>query len=137
MKENKRKTLTQGFSMIELLIVLVILGLLGSLVAPELLGKADKSRVQTAVAQMRMFEAAIDTYRLDVGAVPDSLEELRVSSKRNWDGPYLPKDIPLDPWNNPYVFTKPGENGALYTIKSLGADGKLGGTENNQDIVHK
>lgn len=127
----------RGFSLIELMIVLVILGLLGSLVAPNLIGKADSSKIKTAVAQMRMLESAIDTYRLDVGSVPASLEELRKSSKRNWDGPYLSKDVPLDPWGNEYVFIVPGENGASFTMKSYGADGKLGGTDNNADIIHK
>lgn len=137
MGTNMKKFKVKGFSLIELMIVLVILGLLGSLVAPKLISKSDSSKVKVAVAQMRMFESAIDTYRLDVGSVPQSLQELRKSSQRNWDGPYLPKDIPLDPWGNQYSYTTPGENGGLYTVKSFGADGKPGGTDNNLDIVHK
>lgn len=123
--------------MIELLIVIVILGLLASLVAPKMFSKIGSSQRSTASAQMRMFETSLDTYRLDLGKYPSKLEDLRTGSESRWDGPYLPKDIPLDPWGNSYVYAKPGENGADYTIKSYGADGQLGGVENNEDIVHK
>jgi len=131
MKKNK------GFSLMELMIVLIILGLLGSLVAPKLFSKVSSSKKKTAVAQMQMFETAIDTYRLDIGTVPASLEELRSSNNPSWDGPYLPKEVPLDPWKNPYVYTVPGDNGNPYKIMSFGADGKSGGDDNNADIVHK
>ena len=126
-----------GFTMIELLIVIVILGLLASLVAPQFFGKLDKAERGIAAAQMNAFETALDTYRLDMGGYPEKLEELRQSDKPRWDGPYLPKDIPLDPWGNPYVYTTPGENGSPYAIKSYGADGQPGGADNNEDIVHK
>ncbi|GAP74608.1 general secretion pathway protein G [Pseudoalteromonas sp. SW0106-04] len=121
----------------ELMIVLIILGLLGSLVAPKLFSKVGSSKQKTAVAQMQMFEAAIDTYRLDVGRVPKSLEELRDSSERGWDGPYLPKAIPKDPWGNEYVYKVPGENGRPYGILSYGLDGEPGGNDENEDIIHQ
>ncbi|NUZ10699.1 type II secretion system major pseudopilin GspG [Pseudoalteromonas sp. McH1-7] len=127
----------RGFSLIELLIVLIILGLLGSLVAPKLFSKVGSSKKKTAVAQMQMFETAIDTYRLDMGTVPSALEELRRSNAANWDGPYLPKDIPLDPWGKPYVYTVPGSDNRPYDILSYGLDGKPGGEGESEDVVHK
>ncbi|MCG7566523.1 type II secretion system major pseudopilin GspG [Pseudoalteromonas sp. CnMc7-15] len=127
----------KGFSLMELMIVLIILGLLGSLVAPKLFSKVGSSKQKTAVAQMQMFETAIDTYRLDVGRVPQSLQELRQSDVPGWDGPYLPKAIPLDPWGKEYVYNTPGENGMPYSIMSYGLDGQPGGEDENADVIHK
>ena len=127
----------KGFTLLELLIVIVILGLLASLVAPEMFGKVDSQSRKTAAAQMNMLETALDTYRLDVGTYPATLEELRKSEKKGWDGPYLPKDVPLDPWGNPYVYTVPGDNGEPYKLMSYGKNGIAGGEENDADIVHK
>lgn len=124
----------KGFSLIELLIVIIIMGLLYSLVGPKMFGKADKARIQTAKAQIELIAAAIDTYRLDMGTFPNSLDLLRASSAPRWEGPYLPKDIPLDPWGNPYVYRFPGEHGP-YDIISYGQDGKPGGEDNDRDIV--
>lgn len=121
----------------ELMIVLIILGLLGSLVAPKLFSKVSSSKVKTAVAQMQMFETAIDTYRLDMGTVPPTLEALRKSSDASWDGPYLPKDIPFDPWGKAYIYKVPGENNAPYSIMSYGLDGQPGGEDENADVIHK
>ncbi|XQW85898.1 type II secretion system major pseudopilin GspG [Thalassotalea piscium] len=126
-----------GFTMMELLIVIVILGLLASLVAPKFFGQLGTAERGVAAAQMHAFETALDTYRLDMGSYPSSLEELRKSDKPRWDGPYLPKDVPLDPWKNPYIYSVPGDDGAPYKIMSYGADGKPGGTDNDADIVHK
>ncbi|MBB6542770.1 type II secretion system major pseudopilin GspG [Thalassotalea piscium] len=126
-----------GFTMIELLIVIVILGLLASLVAPKFFNQLGTAERGVAAAQMNAFETALDTYRLDMGSYPEKLEELRKSNKPRWDGPYLPKDIPLDPWKNPYVYEVPGEDGNPYKIMSYGADGQPGGADNNADIVHK
>ncbi|MEW6983263.1 type II secretion system major pseudopilin GspG [Colwelliaceae bacterium 6471] len=126
-----------GFSLMELMIVLIILGLLGSLVAPKLFSKVSSSKKKAAVAQMQMFETAIDTYRLDIGSVPSTLEELRSSDNSNWDGPYLPKAIPLDPWGKPYIYTVPGINGMPYSIMSYGLDGKEGGVDESEDVIHK
>ncbi|WP_042150669.1 MULTISPECIES: type II secretion system major pseudopilin GspG [unclassified Pseudoalteromonas] len=130
---NKNK----GFSLMELMIVLIILGLLGSLVAPKLFSKVSSSKKKAAVAQMQMFETAIDTYRLDIGTVPANLQELRASSNPSWDGPYLPKEIPMDPWGKPYIYTVPGQNGNPYGIMSYGLDGQPGGNDENMDVIHK
>lgn len=127
----------RGFTMIELLIVIVILGLLASLVAPKFFSQLGTAERGIASAQMNAFETALDTYRLDMGSYPTKLEELRISDKPRWDGPYLPKDVPLDPWGNPYIYSIPGENGNPYKIMSYGADGQPNGTDNNEDIVHK
>lgn len=134
-----KKYLTKifGFTMIELLIVIVILGLLASLVAPRMFSKVDSSKRKTAATQMQMFETSLDTFRLDMGSYPQSLDDLRSSDAANWDGPYLPKKIPMDPWGNPYVYKIPGEEGADYYLASLGKDGQPGGEEDNQDIIHQ
>ena len=126
----------RGFTMIELLIVIVIMGLLASLVAPKFFSQLSSSERGIAAAQMSAFEMALDTYRLDMGRYPSKLEELRASSDKKWGGPYLPKKIPLDPWGYPYVYSLPGENGAPYSLKSYGADGQSGGEGPNADIIH-
>ncbi|RRS10082.1 type II secretion system protein GspG [Pseudoalteromonas sp. J010] len=136
-KYMKTKHIHSGFTMMELLIVIVILGLLMSLVAPDFFKRLSSSERKIAAAQMASFETAIDTYRLDVGNYPKTLQELRSSDIARWDGPYLPKDLPMDPWGNPYVYKVPGENGSPYLLKSLGADGQEGGEEVNADIVHQ
>ncbi|MFC0117834.1 type II secretion system major pseudopilin GspG [Pseudoalteromonas xiamenensis] len=136
LKVSLRKNKNAGFTMMELLIVIVILGLLASLVAPKFFGQLGKAERGTAVSQMSALETALDTYRLDVGQYPQTLDELRKSSHPRWDGPYLPKDVPLDPWGNQYVYKVPGDNGNPYTLMSYGADGKPGGVENNEDILH-
>ena len=79
----------------------------------------------------------METYRLDVGDYPSSLSELRSSSKPNWDGPYLPKDVPLDPWGNSYVLQAPGQNGQAYFLASYGKDGQPGGTDESEDVVYQ
>lgn len=127
----------QGFTLIELLIVITILGLLMSLVAPKMFNKADSTKRNVASAQIQNIETALDTFRLDVGDYPENLSELRKSTKRGWDGPYLPKDVPLDPWGNEYEYQSPGEDGAAFTLKSLGKDGQVGGDEDDADIVNQ
>jgi len=127
----------QGFTMIELLIVIVILGLLASLVAPKFFSQLGTAERGIAAAQMNAFETALDTYRLDMGRYPEKLSELRTSEDKRWDGPYLPKDIPLDPWKNPYVYTLVEGSNSSYKIMSYGADGQPGGVDDNEDIEHK
>jgi general secretion pathway protein G len=128
---------SKGFTMIELLIVMVILGLLASLVAPKFFNKLSTAERGIAKTQMAAFETALDTYRLDLGSYPKNLEDLRTGSSPRWDGPYLPKNVPLDPWGNPYIYTIPGIDGRSYDLKSYGEDGKEGGEEANEDIVHQ
>jgi general secretion pathway protein G len=134
MKEVKRA----GFTLIELLMVMAIIGLLAAIVAPKFMGKVGKAKQQAAQAQIELFGAALDAFRLDVGRYPTSeegLQALRTSPEgaANWDGAYLKKDIPRDPWNNPYLYKCPGDHGE-YDIISFGADGKEGGESENKDI---
>lgn len=131
------KSKSSGFTLIELLIVIVIVGLLASLVAPEMFSKVDSSRIKTAKAQMELLETSLNTYRLDIGQYPESLDELIKSDKKNWDGPYLPKEVPLDPWGNPYIYSNQSSNGPGFSLKSYGRDGRQGGEDDDADIIHR
>ncbi|WP_027358788.1 type II secretion system major pseudopilin GspG [Desulforegula conservatrix] len=129
----------RGFSLIELLIVMVILGLLAGLVGPKLFGKVDSSKQKTAKTQISLFESALDTYRLDNGRFPTSEQGLKALREKpegaaRWKGPYLPKEIPVDPWGNAYVYRSPSEHGD-FDIVSNGADNAPGGEGNDMDIV--
>jgi len=136
---NRLVACTDGFTLVELLVVMIIIGLLAALVGPRMFGKVDRARQQSAKAQIELFSTALDTYRLDVGTFPSTeqgLTALRATPANvmRWDGPYLPKEVPLDPWGRPYVYKSPGDNGD-YDIISLGQDGQLGGEKNDKDIV--
>jgi general secretion pathway protein G len=126
-----------GFTMIELLIVVVILGLLMSLVAPTMFSKVDSTKIKTARAQMQMLETSLDTYWLDMGEYPTKLDNLYRSSLPGWDGPYLPKAVPDDPWSNPYFYQSPGPDGEPFVLMSHGKDGRQGGEDDAADIVHQ
>ncbi len=133
-----KKSSQAGFTLIELLVVMVIIGLLASLVAPRFIRQEEKAKTKAARAQIEMFGTALDTFRLDVGRYPTSQEGLdalrqRPSGVERWDGPYLRKEIPRDPWGNPYVYRSPGEQ-EPYELSSYGADGVAGGNEDNADI---
>lgn len=141
-KTTVRKYLNQnGFSLIELLIVMVIIGLLAGLVGPKMFGKVDSSKQKAAKAQISLFETALDMYRLDMGTYPTTdmgLAALRVNpddGDTRWDGPYLPKELPLDPWQNAYHYASPSEHGD-YEIICYGADGEEGGVELDADITN-
>ena len=128
----------QGFTLIELLIVMVILGLLAALVGPRLFGHVGKSERKAAKSQISLFETGLGLYRLDVGKFPTTEQGLQALREKpdgveSWDGPYLEKEVPLDPWGHPYVYEYPGKHGD-YDIVSLGADGRYGGEEENSDI---
>ena len=137
---KKEIKINSGFTLIELLIVMIILGILAALVGPKMFGKVGKARQKGAKMQISLFETTLDTYRLDVGSYPDTdqgLSSLREkpAEVKNWDGPYFPKEIPLDPWGNPYIYIFPGEHGD-YDIISHGLDGDPGGEDENSDIVN-
>lgn len=134
---HDRPARARGFTLIELLIVIVILGLLLSLVAPAMFSKVGSSQRKAAMAQMQMLSVALDTYRLDVGDFPANLSELRSGKAPGWDGPYLPRELPMDPWGNPYVYELlSGDESAIpYSLKSFGKDGRVGGEGDNEDIV--
>ena len=138
MTEKKRRE--AGFTLIELMIVLFILGLLAALVAPRLMGRVGKAKQKTAQAQIQLLATALDLYHLDVGSYPTTQEGLKAlkekpASAGGWGGPYLDKPIPNDPWGRPYVYKSPGEHGP-YDLFSLGADGAPGGDGENQDITN-
>jgi len=138
-KIAKFRKYENGFSLIELLIVMVILGMLAALVGPRMFGKVDKSKQKAAKTQIALFETSLDMYRLDMGKYPttdEGLNALRIKpdDESKWDGPYIPKEIPLDPWGNGYIYNCPGEHGD-YDIVCLGADGNIGGEGVDMDIV--
>lgn len=128
-----------GFTMIELLVVLIIVGLLAALVGPTLYGHINPAKQQVAKAQIENFMSALDTYFIDNGDFPTEQQGLsslreKPASTQNWRGPYLKKMIPMDPWGNPYIYRSPGRNGG-YELLSFGKDGKEGGEESDKDIV--
>jgi general secretion pathway protein G len=125
----------RGFSLIEVMVVLVIIGLIVGLVGPRLVGRVGKAKQKTAKAQIELLCTAVDTFKLDMGRYPKELKELvqQIDDKK-WEGPYLPKQLPKDPWDNPYEYKSPGEDGRDYEIISYGADGTSGGEDENMDI---
>ncbi|MGA7876289.1 MAG: type II secretion system major pseudopilin GspG [Desulfoferrobacter sp.] len=135
---SNKERFDKGFTLIELLIVMIILGLLAALVAPKMFQKVGSSKQKAAKAQIAMLGTALDAFRLDVGRYPNAEEGLDALRKNpgmdNWDGPYLPKDVPKDPWGKQYVYRYPGEHGD-YDLYSMGADGQDGGEGENADVV--
>lgn len=138
LKARRNRRGQRGFTLLELLIVVIILGLLAALVGPELFGTLEKAKSQVAKTQMEIFAGALDRFRLDVGRYPTTAEGLKAlrdnpGNLPNWSGPYLKKDIPPDPFGNPYVYQSPGTKGD-YDLYSLGADGKPGGEDEDADV---
>lgn len=137
-RQHRVRLSQRGFTLIELLIVMIILGLLAALVAPKMFQKVGTSKQKAAKAQISMLGTALDAFRLDVGGYPSSetgLEALRKNpGLGGWDGPYLSKDVPKDPWGHPYVYRAPGDHGD-YDLYSLGADGQEGGEGENADVL--
>ena len=130
----------RGITLIEMLVVVTIIALFAALVAPRMMGQADKAKRTAAHAQIESFMTALGAYKLDTGTYPTTdqgLNALRVKpeSQPQWAGPYLPKDIPLDPWGRPYLYKYPGDHGDEPDIISYGADGQPGGEGINGDIL--
>jgi general secretion pathway protein G len=131
---------TAGFTLLELLVVMVIIGLLAGYVGPKYFGQIGKSEIKVARAQLDALEKALDQYRLDTGHYPPMESGLaalmeRPSTETKWDGPYLKKTVPLDPWGRPYIYKLPGEHGD-YDLLSYGKDGQPGGTGEATDIAN-
>lgn len=128
-----------GFTLLELLVVIVIIGLLAAYVGPKYFAQLGKSEVTIAKAQIEAFEKSLDTFRLDVGRYPTTEEGLAAlqvapaTAGAKWNGPYMKKGVPPDPWGNPYQYKAPGSK-AEFEILSLGRDGKAGGAGEDADI---
>jgi general secretion pathway protein G len=129
----------EGFTLIELIVVVIIIGLLSGLVLPQFIKQSEKATAKAAKAQIELLGTALDTFRLDVSRYPTSQEGLQALTQKpggvdRWDGPYLKKGVPNDPWGKPYIYKSPGDHGP-YDILSYGADGVPGGEENDRDVA--
>jgi general secretion pathway protein G len=138
---RKRRRVQAGVTLIEMLVVVTIIGLFVALVAPNMFKSADKARITAAKNQMANFMTALGAYKLDTGIFPTTeqgLGALRVkpADVLQWNGPYLPHDVPKDPWGHDYLYKYPGEHGDEPDIISLGADGQPGGDGINADVVN-
>jgi general secretion pathway protein G len=140
---DKQLRLQPGFSLLEMLVVLMIIGLLVSMVGPRLFSKVDSARIQTTAAQVKLLRGAVETMRMDIGNYPTTEQGLKLLFEppsdpvlaKKWKGPYLDEAVPLDPWGNPYKYSPPEQgSGKPFLLYSFGADGKAGGTGNDQDI---
>lgn len=129
-----------GFTLLELLVVMVIIGLLAGYVGPKYFSQIGKSEIKAARAQIDALDKALDQYRLDTGHYPTAEQGLaalhaRPASEPRWDGPYLKKPVPLDPWGKPFIYKLPGEHGD-YDLLSYGKDGQAGGVGEMADITN-
>jgi general secretion pathway protein G len=136
----ERRRRRAGVTLIEMLVVLTIIALFAALVAPRMLKKSDTARVTAARAQINSFMTALGTYKLDTGLFPTTEQGLQALREKpqglnQWQGPYLPQDIPMDPWGRPYVYKFPGEHGDEPDIISYGADGAPGGEGIFADVL--
>jgi general secretion pathway protein G len=140
MRAHRPRPGERGFTLLELLVVLVIIGLLAGYVAPRYFSQVGKSEVKAAQAQINALEKALDHYRLDVGRYPSTEQGLKALVERpqgeaKWQGPYLQKAIPLDPWGRPYQYKSPGEHGE-FDLWSFGKDGQPGGSGESADVTN-
>lgn len=128
-----------GFTLVELLIVVIILGVLAGIVGPRLFGRVGQSRQEAARVQIGLLGTALDLFKLDVGRYPSTQEGLQALQQNpgnvaGWEGPYLKKDVPRDPWGGPYQYRSPGEHGE-YDLASFGSDGAPGGEAEAADVT--
>jgi general secretion pathway protein G len=129
-----RRRLAAGFTLLEILVVLVIIGLLAGLVGPRLLAQLDRAKVTTAETQIRMLKGALETMRLDLGRFPSAEEGLQIliaapsdgATRQRWRGPYLDGQVPIDPWGNPYQYDPRGRENNPFALYSFGPDGRSG-----------
>jgi len=139
---SNRAGLASGFTLLELLVVMTVIGLMASLVAPRYFAHVGRSQVKLARAQIEELDKALDTFRIDVGHHPTTEEGLQglveqPNAEPNWAGPYLKKkDVPKDPWGRPYVYQQPGTHGSDFDLFSYGKDGRPGGTGEDADITN-
>lgn len=133
-----------GFTLIEMLVVIIVIGLLAGLVGPRILGRVSEARTATARTQIELIGLALDNYRLDNGGYPTTEQGLAALQERptrepaagNWRGPYLKKAIPSDPWGRPYGYASPGQHSASgYDLWTLGRDGQEGGEGDDEDVL--
>lgn len=138
-----RMTVKSGFTLLELVVVIIVLGLLAGLVGPQIFGRVGDAKSGTAKAQIELIGIALDSYRLDNGSYPTTEQGLAALRERptraptvsNWHGPYLRKAVPLDPWKRPYNYVSPGsKDPSGYDLRTLGRDGRLGGEGEDADI---
>src|SRR5579862_979377 len=139
-KTQRRRSGQAGITLIEMLVVMTIIALFVALVAPNVLKHGDTARITAARAQIHNFETALGAYKLDTGTFPtteEGLQALRVKpgEVNQWAGPYMPQDIPKDPWGHDYAYKYPGDHGDEPDIICYGADGQAGGDGLNADIV--
>ena len=141
MRNKKKKFLLDGWTFVETMVVMAIVLVLTASVGFSSIKQLDKAKVVTAKTQIELFSVALETFYMDTGEYPSEDEGLSVlwecsfSSYENWNGPYISKPLPKDPWGNDYVYTVPGENGLAWKIMSLGKDGKEGGAGYDSDIA--
>ena len=136
---NRETENEAGFTLVELLVVLVILALLAALVGPRVVGYMTTSKVKTAHVQIAAYQTALELYHLDLGRYPQTAEGLAAlatapTGASGWAGPYLDKTVAKDPWGTPYDYTA-SSDGATYQLRSFGADGQDGGEGDNADIT--
>ena len=132
-----------GFTLIELVVVIIVIGLLAGLVGPQIVRHVSDASVTTAKAQLELLDVALESYRLDNGRFPSTEQGLAALRDRpggaalsGWRGPYLRKPVPMDPWGHPYVYRAPGvRNPTGYDLSSLGRDGKVGGSGEDADLI--